>query len=71
VKDKPEAAWSGPYCQQRYEAVAGCCANMSIDRIEPLAEGIEEEKDDEVEENGDTISQASHLEFGKACPFLY
>jgi hypothetical protein len=39
---------------------------MSIDRIEPLAEGIEEEKDDEVEENGDTISQASHLEFGKA-----
>jgi len=37
---------------------------MNIVRIEPLAEGMEEEEDGEVEESGDTISQASHLEFG-------
>jgi len=34
--------------------------------MKPLAEGIEEEKDGEVEEEGDTISHASHLESGKA-----
>ncbi len=39
---------------------------MNVDGIEPLAEGIEEEEDGEVEENGGTISQASHLEFGEA-----
>ena len=39
---------------------------MDIERVEPLAKGIEEEEDGEVEENGDTISQASHLEFGEA-----
>ena len=39
---------------------------MNIDRVEPLAQGIEEEEDGEVEENGNTISQASHLESGQA-----
>jgi hypothetical protein len=34
--------------------------------MKPLAEGIEEEEDGEVEEEGDTVSQASHLESGKA-----
>ena len=29
-------------------------------------EGIEEEDNGEAEENGDTISQVSHLEFGEA-----
>jgi hypothetical protein len=34
--------------------------------MKPLAEGIEEEEDGDVEEDGDTMSQASHLESGKA-----
>ena len=34
--------------------------------MEPLAEGIEEEEDGEMEEDGDNVSQASHLESGKA-----
>ena len=34
--------------------------------MKPLAEGIEEEEDGEMEEEGDTVSQASHLESGKA-----
>ena len=39
---------------------------MNIDGIEPLAEGIEEEEDGEMEEDGDAVDQASHLESGKA-----
>ena len=34
--------------------------------MKPLAYGIEEEEDSEVEEDGDTVGQASHLESGKA-----
>jgi hypothetical protein len=34
--------------------------------VKPLADGIEEEEDGEMEEDGDTVSQASHLESGKA-----
>ena len=34
--------------------------------MKPLAYGIEEEEDGEMEEDGDAIGQASHLEFGKA-----
>ena|SRR5712671_6359262 len=64
--DERQYAEGNVHCQQCYEAVAGCRANMNINRIKPLAEGIEEEENGEVEENGDTISQASHLEFGEA-----
>ena len=39
---------------------------MDIDRKKPLADGVEEEEDGEMEEDGDTVSQASHLELGKA-----
>jgi hypothetical protein len=35
--------------------------------MKPLAEGIEEKEDGDVEEDGDTMSQASHLESGKAA----
>ena len=34
--------------------------------MKPLADGVEEEEDSEMEEDGDAVSQASHLEFGKA-----
>jgi hypothetical protein len=34
--------------------------------MKPFAEGIEEEEDGEMKEDGDTVHQASHLEFGKA-----
>jgi hypothetical protein len=34
--------------------------------MKPLAEGVEEEKNGKVEENGGTISQTSHLESRKA-----
>ena len=34
--------------------------------MKPLAEGIEEEEDGEMEEDRDTVSQAYHLESGKA-----
>ena len=34
--------------------------------MKPLAESIEEEEDGDVEEDRDTVSQASHLESGKA-----
>jgi hypothetical protein len=34
--------------------------------MKPLAKGIEEEEDGEMEEDGDTVGQASHLELGKA-----
>jgi len=34
--------------------------------MKPLAEGIEEEEDSEMEEDRDNVSQASHLESGKA-----
>jgi hypothetical protein len=54
------------HCQQSYEAVASCCANYGVDRIKPFAKGKKEEEDGEVEENGNTISQPSHLELGKA-----
>jgi hypothetical protein len=33
--------------------------------MKPLADGIEEEEDGEMEEDGDTVSHASHLESGK------
>ena len=39
---------------------------MDIDRIKPLAEGMKEEEDGEVEENRDAINQAFHLKSGKA-----
>lgn len=45
--------------------MASLCANRDIDGIKPLTEGIEEEENSEVEKNGDSISQASHLGLGK------
>ena len=41
------------------------CAHQVIDGVEPIAEGKEEEEDSDVEENGDSVGQASHLELGK------
>jgi len=34
--------------------------------MKQLAQGIKEEEDGEMEEDRDTIGQASHLKFGKA-----
>ena len=64
--DEWEYAEGHVHGQQSYETVASCCANGAIDRMEPFTEGKEEEEDGEMEENGNTIIQASHLELGKA-----
>jgi hypothetical protein len=39
---------------------------VDVDGKKPLAEGIEEEEDGEMKEDGDAVSQASQLESGKA-----